>query len=419
MFGVLQLSDIHFAYERDSAVDVDRELRDALLAFLPQLTARMGSIDLIVVCGDVAYHGLEREYETAEGFLRALRSRLDTPTMPVRVIPGNHDIFRDATESADQDNLRSSVRRNGMDADARNAELIKMLSDATQGAALMEPLAQYNQFAASFECAVSSAQPYWDHRFALDDHWVLRLRGMNSVLVSNAMDDRDRLVVGANLQCAGWRKDRPGEVNVSLCHHPYCWLLDGQDLRRRVCKRSHLHVTGHVHRHELDDSEPGHIRLMGGALQPPRHEHADPRFNGLTFAIRGSIERPRLELGVVAVRWDEEEDSFVFDEPNCGQFPINLKPRPAQPPPLLAPDDPDIGWLTERLSGLQAAYRFDAAKVAGLSVGEVQVLPEHERVGAIVEKARISQRLSELWDEVARLHGKQTGVANPFRERGL
>src|SRR4051812_5589683 len=102
MFGVLQLSDIHFAYERESLFDVDRELRDALLAFLPEMVDRRGSIDLIGVGGDGAYHGLEREYEWAHGFLRVLRSRLDRPAMPVRVIPGNHDIFREATLTADQ-----------------------------------------------------------------------------------------------------------------------------------------------------------------------------------------------------------------------------------------------------------------------------------------------------------------------------
>lgn len=397
--------------------NVDRELQDGLLGFLPELQQRLGAVGLIVVTGDVAYSGKAREYETAEGFLRDVRSRLRDHTMPVRVIPGNHDVLREATNSPDQDHLRSGPRVAGLDADARGTMLSHMLQDGTQGPALLKPLETYNSFAAGFGCAVSHGQPYWEHRASLGDGWILRLRGMNSVLLSNHNDGRDGMVVGGNLQTNAWMKTA-GEINVSLCHHPYCWLLDAEELTKRVWNRSHLHITGHVHRHDIDDSKPGHVHLMAGALQPPRKEKAISRFNGLAFEVVGPADKQQLKLVVVAVRWDADEDRFVFDEPECKECVLDLVPLPTACASL-PPDDPDFDRLRERLTDLPGGQQLDAASKIGLSVGVVLSLTTPEMVDVIMEHARTSSQLTKLWDEVTELHGGQSGQTNPFKGRGL
>jgi predicted phosphodiesterase len=413
MLGILQLSDIHFARERESVFNVDRELQNGVLRFVPTILERCGPIGLIVICGDVAYHGLTKEYATALGFLRELRSALGNPEIPVRVVPGNHDVFRPATDDATQRFMRSSVRRAPLTADERAQELERILSTPSDGVALLECLDAYNDFAGAFDCEIAPMLPHWESRFVIVPGWDLCLRGLTSVLVSDATDETDRVVLGL-FQVADLAT-QPGCVNMTLCHHPYCWLLDGTESRQRISNRSQIHITGHVHRHDLRATDE-HVHLLTGALQPPRsgEDAWDPRFNALKLDVTGLPATPELSIDLLAAKWDSEKDRFVAEEANCTHASIKLAPLPEPPPARATETDVSLTRLTERLALLPFADQADVAAAIGLDLADVLRRPAHEIVRCVMDRAESDGKLQKLWNLVQERHGGQAAGDNPF-----
>jgi predicted MPP superfamily phosphohydrolase len=143
----LVISDIHFIRHKHLPTDVDVELRNGLLRFLPTVKARFPDLSLVLVCGDIAYHASDTEYAAATGFLREVQAALGQPGQPrVLVIPGNHDIDRGQTISPDQRYWRSEPRKSDMSADERDRALVDLLEHDRSGPGLFEPLAAYNRF---------------------------------------------------------------------------------------------------------------------------------------------------------------------------------------------------------------------------------------------------------------------------------
>jgi predicted phosphodiesterase len=414
---ILQLSDIHFAYPAGANFDLDREIQDGLIRFLPELREMTGGIDLIVISGDIAFSGVTDQYERAKGYLREIRAGLGDRDIPVRVVPGNHDIHRETTDNADQRRWRATPRGSGMSADERAAELAKLLGDATSGPELLRALESYNTFAAPLGCSISADEPWWEEVFDLgEDGWKLRVRGLTSVLVSNEHDEKDRLVLG--LMQLGGLQFRAGEVNLTLCHHPYCWLLDGEELRPKMENRSHIHITGHVHRHTFCEKST-HVHLMAGAMQPPRSEKAEKaekaekRFNVISLNVVGETD-PRLEVTLLPLLWVPQRDSFVVDNDNCKACSVALVGPPAKGTGSEAENQAALTRLAERLDALPFSDRLHVAKSIGMSPSELLNQREPERVPAVIRRASGRAKLAELWEQVELHHGNQSDASNPF-----
>ena len=208
MLTILQLSDIHFSHREESVFDMYRELQDGLLKFLPSLRKRVGDIGLILISGDVAFSGVAEQYEKADSFLRDVRSVLGAPRIPIRVIPGNHDIHQPDTDSGDQQRWRGSVRGT-MPAHERDEVLNNMLRDNVSGPGPMEPLAAFNEFAAAYECAQPRPHDRSGRtRRPLAEGWTSRYGDSTPVLISNRLDAAGRLVLGT-VQTTG-RDHAPG-----------------------------------------------------------------------------------------------------------------------------------------------------------------------------------------------------------------
>jgi predicted phosphodiesterase len=413
LLTILQLSDIHFAHSEGDTYDLDRDIEDGLLRFLPDLRQRLeADIDLIVVSGDIAFSGVADQYERAKAFLRNVRSKLENHQIPVRVIPGNHDIHRKTTRGPDQRRWRATPRGKSLKPHERQEALNALLKDAESGPGLLEALGAYNDFAASFDCAIDHTRPHWEHEFALDEGWTLRVRGMTSVLISDDYDEDDLLVLG-ELQALGLHA-KPGEVILSLCHHPYCWLLDGQRLQPKLTHRSHLHITGHVHQHDFKDTAQ-HVHLRAGALHPPRSEEVASRFNVITLQIHEGCNGPELEVALLPLIWDAGQDSFMIDEENCKTCSVVVQ---AAPKPSAAPDGERLlalSRLTERLGALQYSDRLHCARHIGVRGGAVFAMPVGEQISAIIAHADETDQLAKLWQQVELRHGRQSSEdANPF-----
>lgn len=418
MLTILQLSDIHFSHKEESLFDMYRELQDGLLKFLPELRARVGDIGLILITGDIAFRGVAEQYAKADSFLRDVRSVLGDPLIPVRVIPGNHDIHQPDTDSGDQQRWRGGVRGT-MAPHVRDDALNTMLQDKVSGPGLLEPLAAFNEFAAAYDCMTTPLEPFWEHTMPLTDGWTLKIRGLNSVLISNRLDATGRLVLGT-VQTTGWAH-APGEVRLSVCHHPYCWLIDGDEQQPRLQTRGHIHITGHVHAHDVrlhpDDSAPEHMHLLTGALQPPAKEQGTPRFNTLTVSVDDDADQHRLTVDLTAVRWEKKpKAAYVIDTANCHTvtMPLGLGPAATPEPDALTPPALAVERLTERFALLPFSDQVHALTAIEMPVSDALQGPAHEIVGRVLSYATAEKHLHDLWDEVQRHHGDQPGEDNPF-----
>jgi predicted MPP superfamily phosphohydrolase len=410
MVAALVISDIHLIRPDTRPLDIDIELRNGLIRFLPAVLERFPGLSLILVCGDIAFQAAEKEYAAAASFLREIQARLGGPR--VRVIPGNHDIELASTASPDQRLWRARVRQSGLDDDGRDAELQQILADETSGPGLFEALSAYNQFAAAYQCEVSHTQPFWTEHLPLTQEFELQIRGLTSVLISDRHDRADRLMLGS-MQVADLEQDSPGIVTLTLCHHPYEWLLDGERQRARLRHRSPLHVTGHEHTHEIRvDEETSTLHLCLGALQPTRNPTWDPRVSaiGVDISDLGAGARARFEI--FGARWDRHADRFIADIDEEKFVTVTPREEGAKAPP--PPIEAFVARLTERFAALQPSNRLDAARSVGVSLGELASEPPERIPSLVVQSAWQERRLHQLWDEVARLHGNQAGEVNPF-----
>lgn len=414
MLSALLISDIHFrTNERLGGPDLDIELRRSLLQFIPELRDRLPGISLVLVCGDVAYHAVGHEYALATEFLREVKAALRDAR--VLVIPGNHDIDREITKMADQRTWRSSVRSESLSSAKRDARLMKLLNDPDAGPGLFAPLAAYNKFAADYGCDVSvnDPDPYWSASVPIDDRYQAEIRGMTSVLISDAHDNaaEDGLVLGdfqSNLPPSG----SAGVVSVTLCHHPYTWLLDGKEQKKRLRKRSALHITGHDHEHGIV-VDGGSVHLRAGAFQPTRDDARwAPRLYGLAIGVNETDDSCSGSVEIVSAIWSPDEDKFVIDIEETQQIRVI---RAEDAPPVETPD-PEIVRLTERLSALQSSDLLDVAEAIEADLGALTAGLEHEIPERLMQHALGEHLLSQLWVVTEERHGGQRSRPNPFEE---
>jgi 3',5'-cyclic AMP phosphodiesterase CpdA len=407
VFKILQLSDIHFL--PDAEIDVNAELSDAALTFAREIRSRFGEVDVIVVCGDIAYSGHKEEYARASTFLRNLEVLLGCPR--ILVVPGNHDIFRVLTETAEQTHLRSSPRRESLVTAERDKALTDILRNTDNGARLLEPLADYLEFADEFGCVVGPNKPFWEVSVPLTPHVEARFRGLTSVLLSDARDNQHRLLLG-RVQTASIKSGEPGVFNITVCHHEFDWLLDGGDQKNIIDNRSGLHITGHDHDQKLRKTSSG-LHLHSGAMQPDRGEPRwESRINLITIDTENDGQTARSRIEVHAACFEPARDRFVWEEgpprPFFATTDLRTVPIPA------AERAAQIARLRRRLATLTSGDRFQVARESELDLSKLGSLPASGIVAAMIEEAADRNILDRLWVAVERRHGNQEGEGNPF-----
>lgn len=178
---LLHLSDIHFRHRR--GFDLDEDIRNELELDVPELAGHLPAVTGVLVTGDTAFDGHSEEFESATRWLKTLCARVGCPAERVWVVPGNHDVERSVIDGSP---LLQMIHRELRPSDAAQVDerVRQYMTDPIAGPLLLRPLNNYNHFAAQFGCACSHAQLYWEQDLPLNDGFVLRLRGVNSVLIS-------------------------------------------------------------------------------------------------------------------------------------------------------------------------------------------------------------------------------------------
>lgn len=303
MLRLVHLSDIHFNRQFEGpGFDPDEDLRDQLASDLTNFVKKSGNVNALLISGDVAYSGQKAEYDSASVWLDRLCEAGGCSSDAVYVAPGNHDVDQGLirANSLLQD-AHDAIRGKGT-AYERDAALLRRLEEPDARTLFYAPLREFNEFAARYECSFfADADSYaWEHPLILNDGSTLKIRGLNSAILSGLSDAIGRLFLGSH---ACTIPKRAGVEYLTLCHHPPNWLLDGKDVGAALDDRAKIQLFGHEHDQRIDFHRDT-AKLYAGAVNPRRDEQNwRPGYNVLELSVQTVDGKRKLMVDVHAREW--------------------------------------------------------------------------------------------------------------------
>jgi predicted phosphodiesterase len=402
----------------------------------------------ILITGDIAFAGVEVEYNQALLWIRELCAKAKCSNDDAWVIPGNHDVDRTIIQSSPELQRIHALLRQEMrkDENRGNVDIVlqqHVRQDRGLSDLLFAPLRAYNDFAAKLGCQIDGENPFWQQDFSLSDGSTLRIRGLTSVLVSDHDNDlSEKLFLGAN-QLSLTRS--AGVEYVTLCHHPPSWLFD-EDSAIDALKRAKIQLYGHKHRfrHTRQDES---LVISAGAMQPnPREPQWQPRYNILEISVSESGGSRKLVVKLSPRVWNDANRTFQADFGDDGstsrveEFELSPWNRPtsaaasvvvaeglaASQKQMPEAEDHDKSKkhvdrpnrvLTYRFLTLPYVKRIQIAYDLGLFTDADRHLSDAELWVEIFQRARASHQLTALWEHVEKEHNdnRYDSFENPFR----
>lgn len=287
----IHLSDIHFGQEKNGGlVFTNDDAKKRLLDDAASEIAKLGiNASGIIVTGDIAYSAKYEEYVKAGQWLDILAERIGCSRLDIQMVPGNHDIDRDAITPVVKFHL-DAIRELG------DSVLDMLLDNAGQREELYSRFAAYRDFSSGYGCELDVGGIYSaDVAVAVAPGRSVRFVRLNSALICSRKDDKGKLILGARQRIFD---AIDGEEMVVLVHHPLSWLQDSDEAARYFKSRARVIISGHEHFPSLD-IEPVEERcdllmLSAGATAPDDvDEKYTYKYNILTFD------------------WDEAEDALA------------------------------------------------------------------------------------------------------------
>lgn len=318
----IHLSDIHFNKHSGDIYDIDLDLRNEIERDINNYAkSTLENIKGILVCGDIAFSGTEREYNTAQAFLSNICLILNISETAVFCVPGNHDVDQSvARNSQALYKLQKDIESEN-NPDALEDKLTKYLRDPLCKDIIFGHIDAYNtKFAGQYQCNINTEKPFWAQDVTLDDDFTLRIHGMNSTIISSADDHSNRseerpMIIGQYQ--IPQRKE--GIAYLILCHHPpEFWKDPGDILKSKINNRVAIQLYGHKHIQEITKVENSLI-VGSGATHPSRWDGEwVPRYNWLSIHVETSGSDHLLNIKIYPRVLDKDSDKFVVDSSACG-----------------------------------------------------------------------------------------------------
>jgi predicted phosphodiesterase len=192
---VLHLSDIHFSTKFDEEKVFHKDVRDELRNDLRDVVIpQLGTIDKVLIAGDIAFSGDRKEYEDAAKWLEELTSLCGCKPTDLLTVPGNHDIDRKRILPATK-LIHRRLRTSSLPEAKR--ELVELV--AQDDGALVDKLTAYQAFASTYGCHFDSpSKPQWSYLLPIGQGLFLKFIGLTTVQVCDADDQKGSLLLGAH-----------------------------------------------------------------------------------------------------------------------------------------------------------------------------------------------------------------------------
>lgn len=421
----VHLSDIHFSNRvAGFGFDPDREIRNRLLIDIEKRCAELGRPNALLVSGDIAYAGKRSEYENAAQWLDSICDAVGCARDAVYLCPGNHDVDQQV------------IRDNSMIADSQDAvrrEQTLFEQDRALSSRLVQPVArdlfyaplrEYNEFAARYGSTFyADGESFaWDRDFVLNDGSILRLRAMNSAILSGLQDAERTLFLGSR----AWTMPMATDVEyMSMTHHPPSWLLDRREAEGALNGIARIQLSGHEHDQRI---VPGRdwVKLYAGSVNPHRAEpNWRPGYNIFEVFVEDGDAR-KMIIDVHAREWQGEPPQFrALEDVNnerVHRTKIDLPPlrrvrgaSGANPRAVGALNDaapsaartdaaapvPTMRVIVNRFFRLSQSQKNEIVGSLGLAEDEDNRLPDFERFKLALQRAQRGARLAEVETMIA------------------
>jgi len=299
-----------------------------------------------------------------------------------------------------------------------------------------------------FHCDINPAQPYWEYDIELNDGSKLRLRGLNSTLVSNEYDDNvgNKLILGSFQSNP---KRQKGVEYITLCHHPPQWLRDQDSVEGFLRAKARIQLFGHKHNQNIIQIDKS-VHITAGATHPNRRElEWLPRYNYLAISVKCNANERKLCIKVFPRVWSKEEKCFQADydshgaasrsfslpidswEPSVQYKTPSANTDPAEVEIISDPEEPEMmiidnqgtktmnpaRRLTYRFLSLPYDTRLEVARELRLIEDDDEGLQGIDLFKRFFKRAKEKQILGELWDAVEKRFKDGQSTENPFSGR--
>lgn len=401
----IHLSDIHFGQEKDGgSFTVNEDAKEQLLIDAAAEMSRLGvSATGVILTGDISYSAKYEEYVQAGKWLDRLAKRVGCNRLDIQMVPGNHDISRDALTRVTKMHLED-IRTKG------DIVLDTLLDDSTQREVLYERFAAYRQFSEGYGCELDVGGSYSaDVQVNLAPGRSLRFVRINTALICSQKDDKGKLILGARQRVI---RATDGEELVVLMHHPLSWLQDSDDAARYFARSARVIISGHEHFPSLNISsvEDGSDLLMlaAGATAPERVvDGYSYKYNILTFEWDESDDA--LAVTVNPRGWNSEKKRFerdvAFLEEGCGRCVLGSPyfrrgAKSGTPCSEVIVDHPHTKAVANPVTGSEGVDFSMDDEVRLIRLRFFRDLPEESRRQILVDLGVIPEDLTDHLDHV-------------------
>ena len=399
----VHLSDIHFGQERDGGlVTINDDAKERLLDDAAAEIAKLGTrASGVIVTGDIAYAAKYEEYAKAGEWLDRLAERVGCSRLEIQMVPGNHDIDRDAITPVAKFHL-DAIREHG------DKMLDMLLDDEGQREALYGRFAAYRDFSSGYGCDLDVGGVYSaDVAVTVAPGRTIRFVRLNSALICSRKDDEGKLILGARQRVF---EAIDGEEMVVLVHHPLNWLQDSDEAARYFKSRARVIISGHEHFPSLDIKrvEDGCdlMMLAAGATAPDDiDEKYTYKYNILRFDWDEAADA--LAVTINPRTWNfemkrfERDASFLEGRPErnvLGSPYFRRTPQPAAPVQSLVDEPPQIHPVANPVTGSREADLAMPENVRLVRLRFFRDLPEERRRRILVELEAIPPDLTDRLD---------------------
>jgi 3',5'-cyclic AMP phosphodiesterase CpdA len=317
LFAWLHLSDIHTGHKDashrwDQALVLD-VLRKDIAERISQGVPRP---DALLVTGDIVFSGAADQYEAAKTWLLDIAKQSSLDKAQLFLVPGNHDVDR----SVDKANRHAARLLRGIREGSE--DLDSALAEPDDRALLTLRLKPYLSFAADFPSLQTPDPLFWSHPLVTPSGLRIRLIGLNTALLAADDLDRGKLRLGKEALARTLTGIGEDELVIALSHHPFRdgWLADQREADSWLKGRAHVHLSGHVHEADSEETRGGFgtslIRIAAGAVHGDKLPPGVPASHGYSFAAVIAGDDGALRLRVWPRRWSEKNKCFTVDTDN-------------------------------------------------------------------------------------------------------
>ena len=292
LFAWLHLSDLHVSFtpeNRGTFAPSHVHLKEDV-AHLIQSTVRPHAI---LITGDLSSNG--RDYFAQEDWLQALTSTLNLERDAVFVIPGNHDIDREAHRDRSVSRLLRALREDMEDLDSA-------LEAPEDRELLAQRFRHFSKCMTWLDESKAQSALFW-MRLHQEERCTVRIVGLNTALLATSDDDHGKLRVGQK-QLSQLNAPE-GQLVVALMHHPVSWLADGRAVAAALSNHAHVVICGHAHSGSAAHSTP-YVMVEAGS------DGTHSQFSYNVAAVMADTQGA-LHLRVWPRRWSSKNMDFRTD----------------------------------------------------------------------------------------------------------